>query len=285
MWHPGTPLMSKKKFRYLRNLAIASLSLYVLICCLLYIFQDALLFHPRPNTKAQITSFLQHYPKADTISFGMSDLNNIVAYILKDTGSAKQPLIIYFGGNAEEVSHVASKKEYFPHATLVLVNYRGYGQSSGSPSEKNMFSDALDIYDHLIKRTDIDPEKIVVVGRSIGTGVATFLASKRPLKAVVLITPYESMSAVASEKYPFLPINLLIKHPFESKKYAKGINAPVLALIATHDAVIPKQHAYKLLESWQGKTYFLETDADHNSIMNNEATWQRIEEFVSGYTN
>lgn len=272
--------MGNKRFKYLRNLAITALSLYVLICCMLYIFQDALLFHPRPSTKAQLSAFLQHYPKADTVSFSMSDRHHISAYVIKDTGSAKQPVIIYFGGNAEDVSQVASKKEYFPHATLVLVNYRGYGQSSGSPSEKNMFSDALGIYDHLINHREADPEKMVVVGRSIGTGVATYLASQRPVKAVVLITPYASMSAVASEKYPFVPISLLIRHPFESEKYARGIRAPVLALIAAQDAVIPKHHAYKLLESWKGQSQFLELDADHNSIMNNEAAWKRIEEFV-----
>lgn len=277
--------MGKKPLKYLKNLVITALVAYVGICCVLYIFQDTLLFHPRPGTKAQLTNFLQHYPNADTISFGMSDHNRICTYLIKDSGMIKPPLIIYFGGNAEDVSHVVSKKKYFPHASLLLVNYRGYGQSSGNPSEKTMFSDAIGVYDHIIKHLDIDPEKIVVVGRSIGTGIATYMASQRPVKAVVLITPYESMSAVASEKYPFVPIGLLIKHPFESEKYARQINAPVLALIAAQDAVIPKHHAYKLLESWKGPTQFLELEADHHTIMGDNAAWKRIEEFVKEIDN
>lgn len=272
--------MQRKLLKYLRNIGILALALYVTVCGLLYFYQDKLLFHPQPNTKAEVANFLNQNPGVDTVCYTMSDQTRIGTYVFKDTDLAPMPLIIYFGGNAEEVSHLISKRAYFKHCAVALVNYRGYGQSSGSPSEKTMFSDALEVYDQLKNLRGIDASRIIILGRSIGTGVATYLASERPVKATVLITPYESMIAVAQEKYPFVPIRLLINHPFESQKYAAKITTPVLALIARNDAVIPRQHAYNLLKSWKGKFSFLEVEADHNSIMDEEEVWKKIEAFM-----
>ena len=93
------------------------------------------------------------------------------------------------------------------------------------------------------------------------------------------------MIDVAFEKYPFVPISLLIKHRFESDTYAPNISTPMLALISANDQIIPKHHAYKLKEAWKGKTDALEVNEDHNSIMNNEEVWKKIEAFVKENTN
>jgi pimeloyl-ACP methyl ester carboxylesterase len=272
--------LKKRPLKYLGNIALVVLILYVAVCGLLYFYQDDLLFHPQPNTKAEVAIFLKENPDVDTVCCTMPDKALITTYIFKDTNNTPLPLIIYFGGNAEEVSHLISKRAYFKHCAVALVNYRGYGQSTGSPSEKNMFSDALEVYDHLKSLPGIDSARVILLGRSIGTGVATYLASERPIKATVLITPYESMIAVAQEKYPFVPISLLIKHPFDSQTYAAKITTPVLAFIAKNDVVIPKQHAYNLLKTWKGKTSFLEVNADHNSIMDDEEVWKKTEAFI-----
>jgi dienelactone hydrolase len=165
-----------------------------------------------------------------------------------------------------------------------MINYRGFGLSKGSISEKTMFSDALEVYDKLITNPDIDSGRIIVIGRSIGTGVATYLSSQRKTKATILITPYENMIDVALEKYPFVPITLLIKHRFESDTYATTIMSPMLALLSANDEVIPKHHAYALIKAWKGKTSILEVNEDHNSIMKNEEIWKKIEEFVEENT-
>jgi dienelactone hydrolase len=163
---------------------------------------------------------------------------------------------------------------------MTLINYRSFGLSQGVISEKTMFSDALEVYDKLVTNPEVDANNIVVIGRSIGTGVATYVSSQRTTKATVLITPYENMIDVAFEKYPFVPISLLIKHRFESDTYAPSISSPMLALISKNDQVIPKHHAYKLVEAWKGKTEALEVNEDHNSIMKNEEVWKKIESFV-----
>jgi pimeloyl-ACP methyl ester carboxylesterase len=276
--------MGKSLIKYLRNIAIVALVVYVAICGLLYIYQDDLLFHTRPMTTPEVSEVLKQNPDVDAICFTMADKASLTGYFMKDTDRKPMPLIIYFGGNAEEVSQLISKRAHFKHCALALINYRGYGQSTGSPSEKTMFSDALEVYDHLKMYPGIDSSRILVLGRSIGIGVATYLASERNIKATMLITPYESMIAVAQEKYPFVPIRFLINHPFESQRYAANITTPVLALIAKNDAVIPKQHAYNLLKHWKGKSSFLEVDADHNSIIDNEAVWRQLEDFIAAHT-
>lgn len=271
--------------KYLRNLAITALSLYVLLCVLMYFFQDKLLFHPQPKSIAETSAFLQQHPDFDTLCLVMEDNTRISIFLSKpDSTSATQPLVIYFGGNAEEVSHLAEYRDHFKPCVLALVNNRGFGRSAGLPSEKTMFSDALSIYDQLKARPGIDAGRIIVTGRSIGTGVATYLSSKRPVAATILITPYESMVAVAQEKYPFVPISLLLKHPFASETYAATIQTPVLALIAKNDVVIPPPHAYALLKHWKGESSFLEVNADHISILGDEAVWKKIEEFTESHT-
>ena len=272
--------MNKKLLKFLKIIIIIIVILYVGICTLLYFNQDDLLFHPKPKTLKEVSEILKMAPDLDTLSFVMNDGNRTCGYIYNDTIKEKLPLVLYFGGNAEEVSHLSEKKNYFPNTIMVLINYRSFGLSQGIISEKNMFSDALEVYDKLITNPNIDANNIIVIGRSIGTGVATYLSSQRETKATILITPYESMIDVAQEKYPFVPIGLLIKHPFKSNEYATSITTPVLALISKNDQIIPIKHAYNLLDAWKGKTSFLEVDEDHNSIMDNEVAWKKMGVFV-----
>ena len=272
--------MNKKLIKFFKIIGIIMGIIYLAICTLLYAKQDDLLFHPQPNTLQEVSEILKATPDFDTLSFVMKDGNRTCGYISKDTIKEKLPLVLYFGGNAEEVSHLADYKKYFSNSIMVMINYRSFGLSQGKISEKTMFSDALEVYDKLKNNPEIDTNKIIVIGRSIGTGVATYLSSQRKTNATVLITPYENMIDVAFEKYPFVPISLLIKHRFESDKYAPTITSPMLALISSNDQVIPKHHAYKLKEAWKGKTEALEVNEDHNSIMRNEEVWKKIEVFV-----
>lgn len=272
--------MNKKLIKFLKIFGIIVLVLYVTVCALLYFNQDDLLFHPQPNTPNEVAEILNQYPEFDTLSFVMNDGNRTCGYTSKDTIKEKLPLVIYFGGNAEEVSHLADYKAYFPNSIMVLMNYRSFGLSQGKISEQTMFSDALEVYDKLVTNPEVDANKVIVIGRSIGTGVATYVSSQRKTSATVLITPYENMIDVAFEKYPFVPISLLIKHRFESDTYAPRISSPMLAIISKNDQVIPKHHAYKLKDAWKGNTDALEVNEDHNSIMKNEEVWKKIESFV-----
>ena len=145
--------------------------------------------------------------------------------------------LIYFGGNAESVD--GSGPEFaalFPDHAIYLMNYRGYGGSSGRPSEAALHRDAQALFDMVRSRHS----EITVIGRSLGSGVAVRLAAANPVAQLVLITPFDSILNVAKRVVPFLPVSLLLLDKYESWRYADQITVPTLILVAERDEVIPR---------------------------------------------
>jgi uncharacterized protein len=137
----------------------------------------------------------------------------------------------------------------------------------GKPGEKAFYADAILQYDYLIHTLKIPPEKIIVMGRSLGSGIATYLASEKRVAKVILITPYDSMESLARENYPIFPVSLLLKHKFLASQYASKKTNTLLCIYAGRDTVIPNLHTINLLKYWRGEVVqvFL-PDADHNNI-------------------
>jgi len=117
-------------------------------------------------------------------------------------GPERPQILIYFGGNDDEMSNLLKDAMRFKGWSVALVNYRGYGLSQGHPGEESLFGDAVVIYDYLTSRKDVDTGNVMVMGRSLGTGVAVYLASQRPLKGVILVSPYDSVNSVARARLP-----------------------------------------------------------------------------------
>jgi pimeloyl-ACP methyl ester carboxylesterase len=202
-------------------------------------------------------------------------------WLVKGKHALPAPLIIYFGGNAEEVSWLASVAEQFGGWSLLLVNYRGYGGSEGKPGERELFGDALAVYDYAVKRPDVVPERVVAMGRSLGSGVAVYLAANRSLRGMILVTPYDSVTEVAKRHYPYLPVGLLIRHPFDSISRVEKAKVPLLCLAAAEDDVIPPKHARRLYDAWQGPRTWLEIPrTGHDSISSDPAYWEAIGAFL-----
>jgi uncharacterized protein len=190
-------------------------------------------------------------------------------------------LVIYFGGNAEEVSHMIPATGRLNGWALMLVNYPGYGRSQGKPGQESFFRAAQAVYDHALSRDDIDPDHIVLMGRSIGTGSAAFLAHERPVRAVIMISPFESLQPVAQSSMPFLPVGLLLRHKFPSKKYAQHIDAPLLAFYGTADRIIPPRHSKELAAHWKGPVRLIALEGyGHNDIFESREMWDNIGRFL-----
>ena len=159
------------------------------------------------------------------------------------------------------------------------MNYRGYGASGGSPSETALFADALLVYDTLVDTTPHNGH-IAAIGRSLGSGVAVHLAAQRKVDALVLVTPYDSIRNVARRLFSWLPVSLLIRHPFDSIALAPDFDIPALFLVAEHDEVITPPHAQLLDDSWGGNTRWVSIKgATHNTI-GGEEYWASIREFL-----
>jgi pimeloyl-ACP methyl ester carboxylesterase len=145
--------------------------------------------------------------------------------------------VIYFGGNSEDVSvNMPSLAEEFPESAIYLLHYRGFGGSSGSPSEAALFADGLMLFDEVHSKHS----EIVVIGRSLGSGVAVYVASRRPVARLVLVTPFDSVVDIAARLYPFLPVRWLLRDKFESWRFAPQVTASVLMVAAERDEVVPR---------------------------------------------
>ena len=165
------------------------IAIYLLASIFLYIYQRKLIYFPTGID----TEF-----KADEINIANQEIN-LRGWVI-NPGKAKA--MIYFGGNSELISHNQSLFEnIFADYSVYLINYRGYGNSEGMPTEAGLFSDSLAIYDHIIKQH----ESVSAYGRSLGSGPAAYLAANRALEKLILLTPYDSVAEIAQKLYPIFP--------------------------------------------------------------------------------
>jgi len=244
------------------------------IYILLYFLQDKIVFHPK-NLNQENANWIQgKFPKSE-MQLRTADGKKLQGWFIKK-GEEKAPLLIYYGGNAEEISwFIVNYIDKFKNVSVASFNYRGYGSSEGKPSEDALFSDALLIYDALAEREDVDPENIFVMGRSLGTGVAVHVASKREVRGVILTSAYDSVKNIAQANYPLVPIPLLLKHKFDSIAKTPLVTEPSLFLIASEDRTIPPSHTEKLMEKWGGKKEKVVIEgANHDTIVEYEKHWQ-----------
>lgn len=267
-------LLEDMDMRVLRTIVIG----YGLLLLLMYLLQDFLLFHPQPlSTEA---ARLQQLPGVHPVSLRMADGVTLSGWWVESM-DAQAPTAIYFGGNAEEVSWMVPEVSAHPGVHWLIVNYRGWGNHPGQPSEAALCGDALAWFDWLQHQPKV--KRIVAVGRSLGSGVATHLAAKRPLQGVVLITPFDSVRAVAQRQYPWLPVRWLLKHPFDSLAAAPSVRAPLLMLPALADTVIAPAHARTLFEAWGGdKQWRPLTGVGHNDVQLHPDFWPAMNGFMRG---
>jgi pimeloyl-ACP methyl ester carboxylesterase len=241
---------------------------------LMYLVQDRLLFFPQPLAESRRAEIGKRFPGVEEV-FIDAENHKLHAWHIRGN-----PLVIYFGGNAEEVSWMIEEaRTRTPGVGWLLVSYRGYGASEGSPSEASISADALRWYDFIVEREK--PREVVVFGRSLGSGAAVFLAANRTLSSVILVTPFDSLVAVAKHHYPMLPVSWMLKHRFDSAARAPAIEAPLLCIAASRDEVIPALHARKLYDAWGGKKRWIEIEgAGHNSTDGAPIFWQSIGAFL-----
>jgi uncharacterized protein len=240
----------------------------------LYLLQDRLLFHPQRMSDAG-RALIEGEQRAQSLFIDARDGTRLHAWYLKGS-----PLVVYFGGNAEEVSWMLARvARNAPGSGWLLVDYRGYGSSEGQPSERDLTADALLWIDHMTQKTPA--QDVFVFGRSLGSGVAVQIAAAGAVAGVILVTPYDSLTSVAQHHYPYLPVSWMMKHPFDSVRHAPGISAPLLCLVAARDEVIPMVHSKRLFDAWRGPKRWVElAGAGHNSTDDVPAFWQAIREFL-----
>lgn len=234
------------------SVLVISVLLYLAACTLLYFKQRSLLYFPTTENKLFESARISVESGGETLR-------------ILTRPAPGSDAVIYFGGNSEDVAFDKDPLgNALPGKTLYLVNYRGYGGSTGSPSEDGLFRDALAVYDSVRE----SHTNISVIGRSLGTGVAVYLASVRPVDRLVLVTPYDSIENVAKTHYPVFPISLLLQDKFDSASRAHNISSRTLIILADNDQVIPRSNSESLIKRFPDENIVVKViqGTDHNTI-------------------
>jgi len=252
---------------------------FVALPAALWLLQEKLIFFPQPLSEAQRAEVIRRFPFTREVTLTTADGARIHAWHIPGP-RPDAPLVLYFGGNAEDVAWmIPDASTRLPGAAWLLVDYRGYGGSDGSPTEAAISADALAWYDYAAR--ELKPARIDVFGRSLGSGAAVLVSSQRPVSRVVLVTPFDSLIEVAKRHYPFLPVRLMLRHQFDSIGRAPKITAPLLCLAAQRDTVVPSAHAKKLYDAWGGPKKWVELEeAGHNTTDSHPLFWRAVGEFL-----
>jgi pimeloyl-ACP methyl ester carboxylesterase len=233
-------------------LAAIAATIYAALCLALFLVQRSFIYFPQPKSISD---------NGTTLTLNVDGERILVATRPKPGAEA----VIYFGGNAEDVSRsLPTLADAFPERSVFALNYRGYGGSTGKPTETALIADALAIFD----RVHADHPHIIVIGRSLGSGVAVHIASERPVERLVLITPYDSLAAIAATQFRYFPLSWLMLDKFESWRYAPKVTAPTQLIAAQNDEVIPAANTEALYRHLPRSlaTLIMIPGVGHNSI-------------------
>jgi pimeloyl-ACP methyl ester carboxylesterase len=233
--------------------------LFALVCGALFAFQRSLIYHPQPRSNRDGSILM-------TLPVGNATVN------VSTRPHLGPAALIYLGGNAEDVSQdVPELIDAFPKRAIFALHYPGYGGSSGSPSEQAIFSAALALFD----KVHPDHPDVVLIGRSLGSGVATWLASQRPIAQIILVTPFDSLADAAATQFRFVPVRWLLRDKYESWRYAHDVKAPTRIIVAGDDELVPRSSSDRLRTRFHEglASYYVVSGYGHNTIQDSPGYW------------
>lgn len=227
--------------RFLKRLLLILGLLYLLALVAVYAFQEALLFHPTPLPEDHT---LQIPGDFEELEIPVEEGVYLNSALFRTDGP--KGLLLYFHGNAGTVERCSPIAQRFLQQKwdVLIVDYRSFGKSDGALDGQSFLSDALDCYD--FSTSSLGYDTVVVYGQSIGSGLAASVAAQRDVAALCLEAPYYSMRDLASEKVPWLPIDLVLRYPLLTNEYLKDVHCPTIIFHGHSDAVIPFSHSQRL---------------------------------------
>jgi len=245
---------------------------YVASCALYYLQQDRMLFLGAGSVTPPSD------PRVQPVENVVNGLHLRGVRVLAQEGNT---VLLYFGGNAEPVVYNALPMLRLASVTAYLIDYRGYGDSEGSPNERALRDDALANFDWV--RAQHPGSRIVLVGRSLGSAMALHVATRREVDGIILISPFTSIRDVAAYHLPWLPVRPLLKHPFETTPDVHRIEVDVLVIAAENDSVIPRQFTDAFVRELPTRTEAqIIPGTDHNDLMATTRSWALVREFLLG---
>ncbi|WP_207492231.1 alpha/beta hydrolase [Aridibaculum aurantiacum] len=253
---------SRKKKKFLRWAKIGLL-VYCLVGVAVYHLQEKFLFHPKALAANAPFDFNAPHTEVN-IPVDATTNYHLVQFT---TNQPAKGVLLYFHGNMKNVNHYASAATNMTNDgyEVWMIDYPGFGKSTGELTEEAMYQQALQVYK--LARTKYKPSDIVIYGRSLGSGVASQLASIRDCKRLILETPYYSLTSVAARYFWMYPLDQMIRYKFPTNEYLAKVTAPVTIFHGTADGVIPYSNAQRLKEVLKQQDEFITIEGgSHNDL-------------------
>ena len=265
---------------------IGTAGIFILFCVLVYFLQDSMIFYSVRDHASR--EFLQDRQGFYEVVF-TSENGKTYHGMMYQADDKKAPLVIYFGGNGEvsyrnmRMREANNQWPYFPGYSYLFVDYEGYGLNGGRTHYLNMYEQSLAAFDYAVSLANVDSNRIVAMGFSLGTGSAVHLAANRPIAGLILAAPYANGYDLYNNVVPvfFGPLRLLVRQKLPSDEHAPFVNSPVLIIASRRDEIIPFSSSQRLSKLFSGNVEFMVLDnALHNDIFQTDGVLNRVRSFL-----
>ena len=263
----------KKKRIYI--LAFVLLNIYGLLCGVLYFFQESLIFLPTVLPQEHVYVMESPYQEIFLDTDDGARLNGLHFKTENPKGA-----ILYYHGNAGDLQRWGTITSFFIEKgyDVVVMDYRGYGKSTGKKSMEKLYSDSQLWYSYM--KEHYSEKDISLYGRSLGTTFATYVASKNQPKNLILESPFHNLTDVGKSRFPFLPVSSLLHYTFPTNEYIKKVSSPISIFHGTNDKVINFTFGKVLFDSIQlkNKSFYRIPNGGHNDLVNFDEYQNNIDE-------
>ncbi len=245
---------------------ILALALFYFIAMVaIYFAQTWFIYAPNMPSREMLSTPADINLEYERHTLKTEDNEELIAWYVPAEGADKT--VLFFHGNAGNISHRLETIKVFHQLGLnfFMLDYRGFGQSTGSPSEQGTYIDATTAWKFLIEQKNLQAEQIIIVGRSLGGGVATELAKNVNAAMLILDSTFISMPAAAKLHFPFMPTNWIVKHRYENLRKIDQVNMPVVIAHSDKDEVIPYTHAEEIFDAANEPKSFIQLKGGHGN--------------------
>jgi fermentation-respiration switch protein FrsA (DUF1100 family) len=251
--------------RTLVSILTIAISIYLLLALLLYLFQGRMVFLSNLPDRALIASPSDIYLNYEDVSLTTSDNERLHGWYVPAANS--KGVLLFFHGNAGNISHRLESIKIFHELGLdtLIIDYRGYGQSTGKTTEQGTYLDAQAAWDYLINNRGIPADRIIIFGRSLGGAIGAWLGVQNNPAAVIIESSFSSGVDMARRIYPFMPVRLITRLQYPVADYAAQLDCPVLVIHSRHDEIIPFAMGQAIYAAVKQHKKFLELRGDHNN--------------------
>ena len=254
------------------------LIIYIFILFSMYVFQRNLLYHPNEN------NYFGDELTVSVENIKLKTKDNIeLSSWYHNKNAKKYKTILFLHGNAGSLENRIHKINHFKdmNVNFLIIAWRGFSKNKGSPTEKGLYKDARGAVEWL-KSKGIEESDMIIYGESLGTGVAVEIAQNKNFAGVILESPFTSMVDAGKDKYPFLPVRLLLKDKYESDKKIKNVNVPILIMHGKVDKIVPFHMGKKMYELANEPKHYYFSEYDDHMMEYNEKLLNALKKFIYG---